>query len=70
MKISRKQKRTRGNADLDYKAQERFLMEVAKRTAVARMLVEETKLQGMRDSLVILQTLKQLADEENLKGTK
>lgn len=69
MKISRRQKRTRGDADLDYKAQERFLMEVAKRTAVARMMVEETKLQGMRDSLVVLQALKQLADKENFKGT-
>ena len=67
MKISRRQKRTRGNADLDYKAQERFLMEVAKRTAIARMMVEETKVQGMRDTLSLL---KSLTNKENLKGTK
>ena len=66
MKISRRQKRTRGNADLDYKAQERFLMEVAKRTAVAQMLVEEIKLQGLRDTLSLL---KSLTNKENLKGT-
>ena len=67
MKISRRQKRTRGNADLDYKAQERFLMEVAKRTAVAQMMAEEVKLQGLRDTLSLL---KSLGTKENLKGTK
>ena len=67
MKISRRQKRTRGNADLDYKAQESFLMEVANRKAVAQMWVEEVKLQGLRGTLSLLKSLRA---KENLKGTE
>lgn len=52
---------------MDYKAQERFLMEVAKRTDVAQMMAEEVKLQGLRDTLSLL---KRLGTKENLKGTK
>lgn len=68
MKVRQRQGRTRSSADNDFKAQEKFLMEVAKRRAVAQMLAEESVLQVLRDSLVVLQNLKELVTKKEDNG--